>query len=235
MTDYIRTDECQDVLASLEHCALSLKQAQRSDRSWKWVVLSLHSALQGAMVCHLSGTAQLGALTKNCAEEWLEWRERDHRGEITWIQEGVDEFGVPTRRIENKKDQPPENFVAPAGKLFKRLSCTSLRIEGECGGIISITEKQRESFTLLHKRRNTFTHFSPKGWSIEINFVEDIIDDILDVLCSILDDQWPFRHMPDEDKSALRSRIEEIRSIASQGRTLRVASGRDPSDAEPIR
>ena len=219
MEKYVRTDERQDVLASLEHCALSLSQARQSDRAWKWVVLSLHSALQGAMVCHLSGTNQLGALTKECAAKRLEWDEKDRRGEITWIQEGVGEFGGPTKRIEKKEDQPPwKVFVATADKLFKRLSRPSLRIEGECGGIISITEKQRQSFKRLHKLRNQFSHFSPKGWYIELELIEEVIDDLLDILCSILDDPWPFRNMPEDEKSALRSRIQEIRSILPQTR-----------------
>ena len=217
MGNYVHTDECQDVLASLEQCALSLGQARRSDRAWKWVVLSLHSALQGAMVCHLSGTAQLGALTKECAEKWLEWHERDCRGEITRIQDGVDEFGDPIMRIKETKDRPPKEFVANAHELFKRLSCPSLRIENGCGEIISIKEKQEKSFKRLHELRNRFSHFSPKGWSIELEFIEELIDDILDILCSILDDHWPFKHMPEKDKSALRSRIEEIRSIVSEG------------------
>ncbi len=216
MKKYVRTDERQDVLASLEHCALSLSQAGQSDRAWKWVVLSLHSALQGAMVCHLSGTAQLGALTKKRAAKWLKWHERDRRGEIKRIQD-VDEFGRPITRIEKREDEPPVDFVANADELFERLSCPSLRIENGCGGIISIIEKQGKSFKRLHKLRNQFSHFSPKGWSIELEFIEEVIDDVLDVLCSILDDHWPFRNMPEEDKIALRSRIQEIRSILPQG------------------
>ncbi len=217
MARCVRTDERQDVLASLEQCVLSLGQARRSDRAWKWVVLSLHSALQGAMVCHLSGTAQLGALSERSAAKWLEWHKRDRRGEITRIQDGVDEFGDPIMLIEREEDQPPREFVANADELFKRLSCPSLRIDNGCGGIIAITGKQRKSFNRLHKLRNEFSHFSPKGWSIELEFIVEVIDDILDVLCSILDDHWPFRHMPEEDKSALRSRMQEIRSIVSQG------------------
>ena len=192
MADYICTDERQDVLASLEQCALSLLQAQQSDRAWKWVILSLHSALQGAMVCHLSGSARLGSLIEQKAKKSLEWLKGDRRG------------------------NSPKEFVAPAGELFKRLSCPSLRIEGGCGGIISISEEQRKSFKRLNDLRNELTHFSPKGWSIEIKFIEESIDDVLDILSLILNDDWPFQNMPEEDKSALESKIEEIRSYVSQ-------------------
>ena len=59
----------EDVLESLEHCALSLKKTRQSGRSWKWVIISLHSALQGAMVCHLSGSDNQGALDEKSAKK----------------------------------------------------------------------------------------------------------------------------------------------------------------------
>ena len=189
MTEYVCTDECHDVLASLEHCALSLRQARQSDRAWKWVILSLHSALQGAMVCHLSGTAQLGALTEKSAKKWRE-------------------------RYERNEDQAPREYVASATTLFSRLSCPSSRIEGG-GEIIAVTSQQRKSFERLHDLRNDFTHFSPKGWSIGKMSIKEIIDDILDIMCTIQADPWPFRHMPEENRQALRSIIGEIREIVS--------------------
>ncbi len=219
MAEYVEIDECHDVLASLEHCSLSLKQTQQSDRAWKWVVLSLHSALQGAMVCHLSGTALLGALEKKSAEKQVEWDERDRRGEIQYVQKGIDEFGTPIMHIKNKKDRPPQEFVASADKLFSRLSCSSKRIESACGEILEITEGQKIAFRRLHNLRNEFSHFRPKGWSIELKYIEDIIEDILNIICLILDDPWPFMHMPEETMGTLRSTIEEIRSYLSQTAT----------------
>ena len=213
MAQYIHTDECLDVLASLEHCVLSMKQAQTSNRAWKWVVLSFHSALQGAMVCHLSGTAQLGALDQRTAAQWLRWHDSDRLGENRRVQQGVDEFGTPTERIERKKDQPPRDFVANASELFDRLSSQSKRIEAGCGGVIHITREQRIAFKRLHELRNQLSHFSPKGWSIELKLISESIYALLDVLCLILDDHWPFRHMSSAHKRDLSGRIEEIRSI----------------------
>ena len=40
------------------------------------------------MVCLLSGTANLGALTPECARKWIEWYERDRRGEIELHRRG---------------------------------------------------------------------------------------------------------------------------------------------------
>ena len=215
MAQYVRTDECLDILASLEHCVLSLRQAQTSSGAWKWVVLSFHNALQGAMVCHLSGTAQLGALTRSNAAKWLEWHDRDRRGEVRRVQQGIDEFGTPIERTRREDDQPPREYVANAKELFNRLSNTSKRIEAVCGGIIPVTREQRKAFERLHHLRNELSHFSPKGWSIEVQLISESIDTLLDVLCLILGDHWPFRHMSPAHKKHLYRQIEDIRSIVS--------------------
>ena len=196
MSKWVHTDECQDVLASLEQCAFSLAEARRSERAWKWVILSLHSALQGAMVCHLSGPERLGALKKRSAAKW---RTRNEK----YIQNGA----------EDAYD-PDEERLADAKELFKRLHCSKARIEDECGGEISITEQQRESFKRLHELRNEFSHFSPKGWSIGLCGTKQVIDDVLNIMCLIADDGWPFRNMAEQDRSILRSKIEGIRREA---------------------
>ena len=198
MSRFIRTDEHQDVLASLEQCAFSLAQVRRSERAWKWVILSLHSALQGAMACHLSGTEQLGALEKRSVENWHQWNEK-------CIQDDAEDSGDPRRkRLARER-------LADINELFRRLHCSEARIEDGCGRVISITDQQRASFQLLHDRRNEFTHFSPKSWIIDLCSIKQAIEDVLNVLCLIADDGWPFRHMAEQDWSILRSKIEEIR------------------------
>ena len=167
MTDYVFTDERQDVLASLDHCVLSLIRTRESGGAWKWVVLSLHSALQGAMVCHLSGTAQLGALSESSAKQWLESYEEQAGAKLS------------------------SERVADAPELFSRLGDSEKRIESQCGAVLRITEAQRQSFRRLNSLRNGFTHFHPKGWSIEVDFIRTIISDALDVLAVVVEDPWP--------------------------------------------
>ena len=215
MSGCVQTDERQDVLASLEHCAICLADAERSEGAWKWVVLSLHSALQGAMVCHLSGTAEVGALTPECARQWSDWHERDRRGEIQYVDDGVDEFGVAIRRPRSPLDRPPRDRVASAPVLFKRLGSESERIESGCGRVLEITTAQRRSFGRLHDLRNGFTHFSPKGWSIELRLIEDIVPDMLNVITQIADDWWPFRHMSVEERELLSKSISDLRRCYS--------------------
>lgn len=215
MSGFVDTDERLDVLASLEHCALSLIETKRSDRAWKWAVLSLHSALQGAMICHLSGTAQVGALTERSAARWHDWHEKDRRREIDRVEDGAGEFGIPRRRIERPSDKLPEDYVATARELFKRLTFVPSRLES-AGGPVVVTSKHRKSFRRLHDLRNTFTHFSPKGWSIEVELIRDAMRDVLEVIELIEHDDWPFRHMEREDRTRLREKMSELRLLLSE-------------------
>lgn len=214
---YIHIDERLDVLASLELCAISLTHTRQTERAWKWVILSLHSALQGAMVCHLSGAAQLGALTTQSASKWLDWYNNKRHSETESMQEDYDEFGVPNTQAEDNGEPAPVEVVASATVLFERLYCRSKRIEESFGEVIPVTEQQKKSFKRLHRLRNEVTHFSPKGWSIELSYIWEIIPDVLAVLGLILDDPWTFIHMSDEDRIALHSKFKEINQLILTG------------------
>ncbi len=187
-SDYIRFDECQDVLSSLEQCAFSLAQVRQLSHAWKWVVISLHSALQGAMVCHLSGTAKTGALTKDSAKKRLEWS-------------------------RSFKDKDP-GVVTGARELFNRVSDSSSRLEKTDGEEISVTDEHKKAFERLHNLRNEFSHFGTKLWSIEIAYIEEIIEPVLDILCLIAADDWSFRRMPEEGEE-IRRAIEKVRSTVA--------------------
>ena len=213
MSDYLRVDERQDVLASLEQCAMSLQQTERSKGAWKWAILSLHSAFQGAMVCHLSGSELRGALDEKDAMKWREWYERDRRGEIEYIPDGVDEFGFSRKRIKKKKDRHPKMWVASPLDLLDRLGCQEMRVE-EAGEPISITLQQKESFKEYNNLlRNQFVHFSPCGWSIEFDFIKERMKDVLDIFDMIVKDPYPFRHLSDDEKCELRAQLAKIRSF----------------------
>jgi hypothetical protein len=54
--DWLRIDEQIDVLASLSLCLKTLGMVADDPTQWKWTILSMHNALQGASVCHLSGS-----------------------------------------------------------------------------------------------------------------------------------------------------------------------------------
>ena len=70
--NWIQTDEAEDVAASVRHARRCLALTIHDEQAWKWFCLALHSALQGACVCHLVTTASpVGAVTNKNAVKWL--------------------------------------------------------------------------------------------------------------------------------------------------------------------
>ena len=190
--NWLRTDEPSDVVASVRH-ALRLLDFVEGDRLvWKWVILAAHSALQGAMVCHLSGTAQLGCLSSKCAAAWLAW----------WRD---------ATKSGSKADRKPRNYMAKPDDLFERLYTTDKRIEQGCGGILEISVSQKASFKTLNAFRNKFMHFTPTSWSIEISGLPQIIGDIFDIIAQIASDGWPFRHLESKNRDELSALLARIK------------------------
>lgn len=214
MKHFVCTDESLDVLASLQHCTLSLTQTQHSDGAWKWAILSFHSAFQGAMVCHLSGTAQLGALKKNSAEKWLDWYERDRLKEHDCEAKDDAEFD-PFNWGSARGEHPPNEYIAEAPVLFSRLDRSSARLENGCGEVICISDTQKNWFGRLNNLRNHFTHFQPKGWSIEIVYLKQSISNVLEVFEVIANDPWPFRNLTDNELEDLKLELKKIRRFLS--------------------
>ena len=74
---WIQTDESEDVAGSVRHAFWTATFLADDAQAWKWMLLSLHSALQGSCICHLTTTAApVGALTRQNTKEWLEFFER---------------------------------------------------------------------------------------------------------------------------------------------------------------
>ena len=144
--DYIRTDEREDAVDALEHVSAIVATLPGRPLRWKWVILALHNALQGALVCTLSGTSGLGALGSSSQKKVLRWlEEASHSG----------------------NREMPEMWLADVMDLYKRTKDSKLM--AECGGDPLAENKDRDSdVERLHQLRNVFAHFSPKGWSIEI-------------------------------------------------------------------
>ena len=158
----------------------------------------------------------MGALTERCAATWHDWHEEDRRGEIEHVEAGaVDELGVSRRRIKHPSDNPPEDYVAGAAQRFQRLTSLSSRLES-AGGPIVVTSNHRKSFRRLHDLRDNFTHFSPKGWSIDVECIQDVMRDVLDIIEPIEQDDGPFRHREGEDRTRLRQKIAELRVLLSE-------------------
>lgn len=186
--NYIDTDEQNDVLASLEMVQLALSHCEDNPNYWKWVVIALHSALQGALVCHLSDTAQLGALSNKSTTNWLDWYNRGRKGTM------------------------PKKRLAGPQELLDRLIDGKARAGRMDAGSVTVSPDQKRDFDLLHEFRNDFMHFQPTGWVIEISGMPRIVKSQTKIIADIFSKGWAFRHLDDGRKLALSTVLEKIRA-----------------------
>ena len=184
---WLETDEADDVVNSLAHCRMCLEQVLLNPAEWKWAIISFHSAFQGAMVCHLVGTANVGHLQPTEAKHWLEW----YNG--------------------NRIGPAPKDRMADPITLFERLAGKKDRIEQSCGGSIDVSCDQIKAFKALNGLRRDFAHFNPMGWSIEISGLPAIFRHCLDMIEAIAIDPWPFRHLECDRRIELTEHCESMR------------------------
>ena len=181
---YIQMDEAEDVAGSIRHALRCADFVGEDPQAWKWVILALHSALQGACVCHLTTTASpLGAVTKRNAKEW-----------ITYFE-------------ESRRDK---NFKCPETKLMSLPDLLgAVRKQGSAGGStnsvrIEITNTELARLTRIHSEiRNQFVHFAPLGWTLEISGVPQVGQIIARIVKDIHDCGWAFRHLDSTKRNAM--------------------------------
>lgn len=141
---WVRTDECEDVAGSIRHALRTAEFARHDPQTWKWIMLALHSALQGACVCHLTTTAApVGAVTRENAGNWLEYFEHS--------RDGRDVGPPPTRLMA----------LSELLKAVRRRHSAGDRRNAE--GIV-VDDRELAWLTRLHTTvRNQFVHFEPRG------------------------------------------------------------------------
>ena len=194
--NWLDTDEREDVAASLRHCIASLGLTKHDPHAYKWVLLALHSALQGSCVNHLLTTAHpVGATTENNTLEWLNYFELS-RSDPASIR--------------------PHTRISELPELLKRLRKPNSAGDGSAGSEIFLTDAELQWWSGIHKDiRNQFVHFAPMGWSIELSGMPGLIDLTVRLIREIDSKQWAFRHESCAWKQSLRATLDELTSRAS--------------------
>jgi hypothetical protein len=72
---FVRFDEIEDVLSSLDLLALIAPLLDKQPSYWKWAIVAAHAALQGAMVSALRDSYGVSVLTRDSAKKMLDWLE----------------------------------------------------------------------------------------------------------------------------------------------------------------
>jgi len=191
---WLRTDEAEDVAASVRHALRCRGVVEEDPQAWKWIALALHAALQGALVGHLVTTASpLGAVTDRNAQEWADYFEAARTD--------------PTLR-------PPKTKLLDLPGLIK-----SARKPGSCGNgedavVVQITECELQWLRRFHGEvRNQFVHFEPMGWSLEVSGLPAMAALVSRIIGETLEMGWAFRHKDAAWRHALRRDLSALAAL----------------------
>lgn len=182
---YLRFDEIEDVLSSLDLLALVAPLMRKQPSYWKWVIVSAHAGFQGAMVCALRDTAGVAILERECAREMLKW-------------------------FETRKGERPEERLADFRTLLRR--CRKAKLMD--GQPLKLGNTQADDIMRLHKEfRNDFAHFVPKSWCIEKAGLPRIVRAAVDATEMLMTHSRVARKLNGNKKRRLAHRLKVIQGV----------------------
>ena len=192
MENWISTDEAEDVAASLRQALRAYGSTNEDPQSWKWVALAMHSAVQGACVCHLVTTASpVGAVTKRNASEWLAYFEESRT---------------------NREAIAPRTHLLSLPALLKAVRKPQSAGDNSNASGVAISDDELRWLCRFHDDvRNQFTHFAPMSWSLEVSGIPDLGQLIARIIGEILGMGWGFRHKDCDWRRELASDLEALR------------------------
>lgn len=152
---YLRTNEHEEAVRSLEWAEVQSRSLAADPYLWKWVFIALHNATQGFMVLSLWNGNGLLALRPKVAAKWL----KAHESGEPYPIDKLDDFLSLYAKVKDR-----DSFHTVGAGPFQPGSSTDT------------------SLTRLNDIRNDFTHFTPKGWSLELAGLPRICLDSLELI-----------------------------------------------------
>jgi hypothetical protein len=180
---YIRFDEIEDVISSVELLALVSPLLRKQPSYWKWAIISVHNGMQGAMVCVLGSTSGVGVLSKKSAKAVFAWHEAGGQGPY------------------------PEEWMANFTTLLER--CRTERPGEEP---FKLTAAQERDIKRLNDHfRNNFAHFVPESWSIEKVGLPRIVGTAVECIQQLMNRDEVIYRLSGNRQRRLKSGIKKIR------------------------
>lgn len=136
---WLHTDEYTDAEVSLKKCAELSVRVGADISEWKWLLIAVHSAVQGIFVLALSRGNGLLTLKSSHAAAWLKSYQR----------------GLPW---PDRLDL--DYFLELHAKAKRHILCPP--------GAFITTAAHDEAMRKLNDLRNGFIHFGAQRWSIEL-------------------------------------------------------------------
>ncbi len=148
---YLRTDEESEVANALRMAARLTAELEADPALWRWIIIALHNAAQGMMVLSLRHGNGFLALTDECFKGTME---------------------------AHNSNLPPPQKLDTYLNLYAKVKSPNT---GQVGGNKRFSPKgtQGTSIKRLNNFRNEFSHFTPKGWSLELDGLPRICRDVI--------------------------------------------------------
>ena len=191
---YFEFNEIENVRCSIELCAEFAQKIEEQPTYFKWLVITTHDILQGALVCVLSGSDNTGALKKDIQKKVRRWY---------------------LERRQNLNTPYPELGKAPlAGfnELLKRAQKKERSSSGTAA-LLTLTERQKEELIFLHELRNDFVHFENVSWSIESGGMGEMLEIALDAAKSLINESQVRNQIEDDVLHKMESDLSKIQSL----------------------
>nr|WP_321444591.1 hypothetical protein [uncultured Cohaesibacter sp.] len=191
---WVSMDEAEDVACSIRHALRCMNFVEEDPQAWKWVILALHAALQGACVCHLTSTAgPIGAVTKKNTGEWINYFE-ESRSNPSAVRPRTKLLNLPELLKEIRKPNTQGGSFNSKG--------------------IQISDAELAWLKRIHEEfRNRYSHFSPAGWSFEISGVPAIAQLVVRIIRDIQISGWAFRHLEEEQGAEMTMDLERLAKL----------------------
>ncbi len=152
---FVVTDEFEETVSALETTANELERVKADPYRWKWVILALHSALQGMMALALRGGNNLRVLKSEDAKRFLDAYEN----------------GTPI-----PADLQMDDFL----NLYKKAKGDAMLFYVDSEKFTP-QGTQGRSIKRLNRLRNQFIHFTPRTFMLVLNELPEITLDCLNI------------------------------------------------------
>ncbi|MBL8549286.1 MAG: hypothetical protein JNJ73_04830 [Hyphomonadaceae bacterium] len=154
--NWLRTSPTEEFISSLEFAAKCSETVTSDAASWRWLVLSLHLAAQGALVCALKGhdTSGVSALSGPSAKQTQRW-------------------------IEERIGPAPNQQLASFRELLSRARTEAILPYPHT---VSLGTDVINDVLRLTEVRNQFAHLAVDGWSLDLSGLPRMVLHTVDLI-----------------------------------------------------
>jgi len=182
-----RLDEKMNALDYLETAVHYMRDVDRTPWAWKWVCIALHGALYGFGVCALQGTDFESVL------------KRDENGIVM-------------------KDKKTGNVnLLGFDEVMKKCQGERSIKQGAISRPLVLNDAQKQAIEFMkNKLRNSFEHFIPCSWIIEIHRLPEMAKSYFEIIEFLAGEQGNLRWREEE--------IARIKALCNSGKQLALST-----------